>query len=183
MSKKVVVRKAGKKGKGVFALKDFKQGEVILRNDVTKKKRYSLKEMDKLIKEGKMSEEDTEHCDYIGYGKYVIDFSPLSYVNHSCDPKAYVEFKRLGKQKLIAIKQIKKGEELTYDYSIQAVDCIDGKNPRKMRCHCKSKECRKIVQGDFFKLSKKIQLQKLLFLPTWVKKRYHKRIKGLRSSK
>ena len=178
MAKKIVIKKTGKKGKGVFALKNIKKGEIVLRKDLTRLKRYSLKEISRNPKLKKLG----EHCDYAGNGKYVIDFSPASYVNHSCNPNSYVEFKTLGKAKYIAKRDIKKGEEITVDYTLGAVDQIRGAYPRyqihywKMKCRCGSKNCRKIVRGDFFKLPKKVQLQKLPYLPTWTKRRYSKRI-------
>ncbi len=121
---------------------------------------------------GKVASEETEHCDYIGHGKYVLDFSPLSYVNHSCEPNTWCEFRRLGKQELIALRQIRRGEEITYDYSLQAVDSIDGRNPWTIRCRCGSKSCRKLIQGDFFRLPRRIQKEKLPYTPTWLRKRY-----------
>lgn len=173
MTKDVIVKDAGGKGKGLFANRNFKKGEIILFNDLTKiKKRFTLKE----IKESSI---DSEHWDYVGRGKYVLDYSPESYVNHSCDPNAYVEFKTLGKKYLIALKPIKKGEEITKDYTLEAVDQIDSKNPWVLDCKCGSKNCRRKVIGDFFKLPKKIQKEKLPYLPTWVKRKYRQRIKKL----
>ena len=127
--KKATVRNAGGKGQGVFATRSIAAGETILRNDIRSKRRYSPKEIDAIVASGKLSGMDTDHWDYIGHGKYVLDFSAMSYVNHSCDPNAYCEFRTLGKQTLVAIRPIRKGDEITYDYSIQAVDCIDGRNP------------------------------------------------------
>lgn len=175
----VIVRQAGGKGKGTFADRDFTEGELILRNDITRLRRYSVREMEELIAQGKMRKEDCEHCDYIGHGRYVLDFSPLSYVNHSCEPNTWCEFRRLGKQELIALRQIRRGEELTYDYSLQAVDSIDGRNPWTMRCRCGSRTCRKLIQGDFFRLSRRIQKEKVLILPTWLRRKYRGRIQVL----
>ncbi len=110
--------------------------------DLTKiKKRYTLKEIEK-------SNVGSEHWEYIGRGKYVLDFSYASYVNHSCDPNAYVEFKTLGKRYLIALRPIKKGEEITKDYALEAVDQIDNET-WILDCKCGSKNCRKKVSGDF----------------------------------
>lgn len=182
MNKKVIIKKAGKKGKGVFALKNFKKGEIILHNDTTKLKRYTLKEISKNPKLKRAS----NHCDYVGYGKYVIDLSPTSYINHSCNPNCYAEFKRLCKGDVIALRPIKKGEELTIDCTLGAIDQIRGAYPKKdvyywrMKCYCGSKNCRKIIHGDFFRLPEKIQIEKLPYLPTWLKRKYRKRIKLLR---
>ena len=176
----VIVRQAKGKGKGAFAARDFAEGEIVLHNDITRLRRYSVGEMGRLITEGKLRKEDCEHCDYVGRGKYVLDFSPLSYINHSCEPNTWCEFKILGKQELIALRPIRKGEEITYDYSLQAIDCLGGKNPWKMRCRCGSRNCRKVIQGDFFRLPKSVQREKLAHTPTWLRRKYHARIGALR---
>ena len=173
MRRDVVVKDAGGKGKGLFAKRDFKKGEIILYVDLSKiKKRYTLKEIEE-------SGIDSEHWEYVGHGKYVLDYSPSSYVNHSCDPNAYIEFKKLSERYLIALKPIKKGEEITKDYTLEAVDQIDNET-WVLKCKCGSKNCRKKVTGDFFKLPRKIQKEKLPYLPTWIRRKYRDRIKKLK---
>ena len=176
MSDDVIIKDAGEKGKGLFANRDFKKGEIILFNDLTRiKKRYTLKEIEE-------SGIDSEHWEYVGRGKYVLDYSPASYVNHSCDPNAYVEFKTLCKRYLIALKPIRKGEEITKDYTLEAVDQTD-KEGWVLECKCGSRNCRRRVTGDFFKLPKEIQMEKLPYLLTWVKRKYRDRIRRLLESK
>ncbi len=52
--------------------------------------------------------------------KFTIDGSPrwnlARYINHSCRPNAEVEIDKNGKILIEAIKNIKEGEEVTYDY-------------------------------------------------------------------
>lgn len=52
--------------------------------------------------------------------KYTIDGSPrwnlARYINHSCKPNCEVEIDKNGKILIEAIKNIKEGEEITYDY-------------------------------------------------------------------
>lgn len=76
-----------------------------------------------------------------------IDFQePGVLVNHSCNPNAGIK----EDKDFIAIKDISIGEEITWDYST-SVD-----TGWTMSCHCKEKNCRKIVQ-DFESLPKKVQ--------------------------
>jgi len=74
-----------------------------------------------------------------------LDFNKLSiewYFNHSCDGN--VGFNLNGD--FIAVRNIKKGKELTYDYGLAE------SNPRfKMRCKCGSKKCRRTITGDDWK--------------------------------
>jgi uncharacterized protein len=45
-----------------------------------------------------------------------------------------------------AIRDIKKGEEITYDYATS-----ETLNNWKMECKCGSKNCRKIISGEDYK--------------------------------
>lgn len=76
-------------------------------------------------------------------GEY--SFNKLSaewYMNHSC--KGNVGFNEEGD--FIAIRDIQKGEELTYDYGLAE------SNPDfKMTCKCGSQHCRKVITGNDWK--------------------------------
>jgi len=63
------------------------------------------------------------------------------YINHSCEPNCRID-KRGGKLYLIAIRNIEKSEELTFDYStLTASDDI-----WTMTCNCGTKACRGVVK-------------------------------------
>ncbi len=72
--------------------------------------------------------------------KYDIDGSPLynkaRYINHSCDPNCEVEISN-GRIWISSIKNIKKGEELTYDYGYE----FDSDDYKDHVCKCGSKKC------------------------------------------
>lgn len=71
-------------------------------------------------------------------------------INHSCDPNAGLR----NKSDLYAIKPIKKGEEITYDYS-----CTVGvENEYHLFCRCGAKTCRTNV-GNVLSIPK----QQLLY--------------------
>ncbi len=72
------------------------------------------------------------------------------YINHSCNPNSGLIIKN-EKVNLIAIKNIKNGKEITYDYSTTI-----NEDNWKMRCNCGSKICRKIIK-DFKYLPKNIK--------------------------
>jgi len=75
----------------------------------------------------------------VGYVKW-IEPRPGSvgeYLNHSCNPTAGVH----GKNKIVAMHNLKKGEEVTIDYALSETYPL-----WHMRCHCKAKNCRKIVK-------------------------------------
>lgn len=74
-----------------------------------------------------------------------MDFNKLSiewYFNHACNGN--LGFGENGN--LIAIKNIKKGEELTYDYGL-----VESYPYFIMRCECKARKCRKLITGNDWK--------------------------------
>ena len=72
--------------------------------------------------------------------KYDIDGSPnynkARYINHSCNPNCEVEIVR-GKIWISSIKDIKKGEELSYDYGYE----FDEDDYIDHVCKCGSNNC------------------------------------------
>ena len=82
------------------------------------------------------------------------------------------------------MKDIRKGQEIFFDYSISAIPIghpIHGSNfSWKMKCQCKSKNCRKIVEGDFFKLPKELQIKYLPYLDSWFKNKVWDRLRKLK---
>ena len=72
----------------------------------------------------------------VGDGATVIDgHGTAMFLNHSCDPNCETEEER-GRVWIKAIRNIKAGEELTYDYHL-----YDG-DPAEAPCHCGAKTCR-----------------------------------------
>ncbi len=161
MMKKTIVKKIGKKGKGVFAQKDFKKGELIL---AIKGKVVSSAKADS------MQHYYRNHICVVGDDEWALMGIPERYINHSCSPNVFDK-----KRKVFAMKNIKKGEELAFDYSINGPDGEDW----KMKCHCKSKNCRINLNGEFFSLPNKLQKKYLPYLDEWFRKRYNDRIKKL----
>lgn len=158
--KNVLVKKAGKKGKGVFAIKNFDKGESIL------KMKGKVVTTAELLKSSRYL---SDHSGAIGKDKYLIFGYPEKYINHSCNPNVYDK-----RGVVYAMRNIRKGEELAFDYCINAVD------DWKMRCHCKSKECRKLVVGNFFKLPKYAQIRYSPYVDNWFKKEFKKEIRELK---
>ncbi len=171
--KNYTIKRTRNKGLGVFTLRDYKKGEHIFHVDLTKLKRQTVKEIDE------NHNVEGDHSDYVGHGKYVIDHSPASYMNHSCDPNCYVKMKTIVVKDVYAMRDIERGEELTHDYTATSVDQFEGKGFWKRECKCGSKNCRVILQGDFFKLPKKLQKKYYPNLPPSVKRKYKSRFDKL----
>jgi len=158
---KIKIKTSGINRKGVFAIKNITKGEVV--NIWHPKKIVSKEEMKRL------SKDDQNHTTPTEDGNYMVMGIPERFVNHSCSPNTYV-----NKKRDITLRDIKKGEEITSDYSINGIDNW------KMACLCGSKNCRKIVYGDFFKLPKKLQKKYVSYLEGWFKQKFKEKLEKLK---
>ena len=122
----VITKKSKIEGFGVFASRNFKKGEVVIKWDIS----YQLTSEE--VKKIQASEKR-----YVAFldGKYILMQPPARYVNHSCDANTYADnFCDIAK------RDIKKGEEITDDYSEDETPDFE------MVCHCGSKNCRGIIK-------------------------------------
>lgn len=122
------IKKSGKHGRGLFALKDFKPGE---RAYVFKKGKIVGRDEIK-----NLPEVEKMHLDKIGENEYEVIKSPGCYVNHSCEPNVK-EKNRTG----YALRDIKQGEEITIDYDKIAY------LEKPFKCRYGSKTCHGFARG------------------------------------
>jgi hypothetical protein len=123
---KVIVKKSKIEGTGAFATQDFKKGDIVIKWDTSHK--VHPDEISKL------SEEEKQHTAFMGKEVF-LQQAPAKYVNHSCEPNTHVkDFCD------VAIKDIKKGEEITSDYS----ECLGV--DEVIICTCGSKNCKKVIK-------------------------------------
>ncbi len=109
MPKAVVVKDSKIHGKGVFALRDFCEGDLVLEIDDS----HPVFDRNKLTSEQSKYKIDL-FIDKDGKEKVVFARSPERYINHSCDPNVYVKTDlRSGIRKAYALREIREVEELT----------------------------------------------------------------------
>lgn len=125
---KVVVGKSEIDGTGLLAKRDIKKGEIvfIMKGKVITLNSHNQKRI--LADENIMG---------IEKDKWISPRFPYVYINHSCSPNTSIR----GRVTFVAIKDIKKDEEVTFDYSISE------DSTWKMNCNCGSKHCRKIIRS------------------------------------
>lgn len=123
--------------------KDIKKGELILIRNYRKLKKYTPEEIFK----NKKFKKKSDHSDHIGGNLYVLDFSPHSYSNHSCNPNSILKHTSKLVSKVYAKRIIKKGEEITHDYGKDSEYKKGDTNYWEMKCKCGEKNCRKIIRG------------------------------------
>lgn len=153
LGEKFILRKSKIQGYGIFTTRNYKKGNFVIK--LTGKK----------IKRKYSEEEDRDYCaNWFGIGKdlWVDPDFPLSKINHSCEPNLGIK----GKIMFYALHDIKKGEELTFDYAIS-----EEESDWSMKCNCGSKKCRgKMTSIQFLPL--KVFNNYLPYIPDYFQKIY-----------
>jgi SET domain-containing protein len=134
------VRESGIHGKGVYAIRPIKEGDTVLEYKgeiITWKKAQRLHPHDP---------NQPNHTFYFHLDDgHVIDAkyrgNSARWINHSCEPN--LEANQEGYRVfLTALRDIKVGEELSYDYGLM----IDGRKTQKLKkeyaCLCSAANCR-----------------------------------------
>jgi SET domain-containing protein len=118
-----LVRSAGGKGYGIFAQRRYKRGERIVQVRGAR-----IKDTDPRL---------THRGVQVGQHVFVepARFSPIWYLNHSCEPNAYFDM-----DALIARRDIAAGEEITADYSL-----FTDFPTWDMECACGAAACRRLI--------------------------------------
>lgn len=116
-------------GLGVFASRDIRAGEVILKIwgpiiDFAETKRRGPRECMAI---------------QIGHDRYIDTQAPAVFVNHSCDPNAGIR----NDENMVALRNIAAGEEVRFDYSTTMEE-----QSFTMQCLCGLPECRHVIK-DF----------------------------------
>ena len=100
-----------------------------------------------------------DHCDYSN-GRVFLVGEPDRYLNHSCDPNAWIAYEADGPY-LVARRRIEPRQELTCDYSLN----VTGGD--SWPCQCGARRCRGVVTGDFFALPEALQREYRPYLADW----------------
>ena len=145
----VIAKKSKIHGHGCYARRDIKKGKRIIEYAgplITKKEAAeALSGLNEFI--------------FTLNDKYDIDgsveYNIARFVNHSCDPNCESDIKK-DRVWLYAIRNIKEGEELTYNYGYDLEDY------EHRTCECGAKKCvgYMVAEEDFDKIRAIIELEK-----------------------
>src|SRR3989338_5221739 len=138
---KFVLRKSDIHGHGLYAAKNIKKGETVVNFKSAPGRFISEKKADQIFwKKGKdyvLQTDDNEY--WSAKGK---NTGECWFLNHSCLPNLGVK----GKFNFVALRDIKSGEELNFDYAMSESSNYE------MRCKCGNRHCRKVITGNNWKL-------------------------------
>ncbi len=138
--RRIQVRKSGVHGKGVFALKPLKKGEVIIEYT------GEVITWDEALRRHPHDPSDPNHTFYFHIDElHVIDAkfggNAARWINHACEPNCEADDD--GQRVFIkALKAIKPGTELFYDYGLVIDERYTPTLKKKFACHCGSPRCR-----------------------------------------
>ena len=139
-SRKLVVRRSGVHGKGVFAAQPLSAGERLLEY---KGQRISWKEA---VRRHPHNPDEPNHTFYFALedGRVIdgnVNGNSARWINHSCAPNCEAE-EIEGRVFIQALRDISEDEELFYDYGL----VIDERKTKKLKkeyaCRCGARKCR-----------------------------------------
>lgn len=110
----IEVRNSGIHGYGLFAAEDINIGEllIVIKGEVIGKDEALRRE----------TEENNVYIFYNG-SSYIdtVNTAKIKYINHSCEPNCEVKSRSRSSLKLMSIKRILKGDEITIDYGFDEI--------------------------------------------------------------
>ena len=141
--RKIIVRNSKVHGRGVYAARLIRKGERVIEY---KGERITWREADRRPP----SDPDDPHHTFffsLSDGKTVIDAASggnaARFINHSCKPNCETEEDDEGQRVFIhAIRDIRPGEELNYDYGLIIEERITPTLKKQYECRCGARTCR-----------------------------------------
>ncbi len=152
LSTKIKLQNSPKSSRGLFATEEIKQDEVAIDYTDGFGKYINNKEADALYEKGfdHMIQVDD---DLFFAATNENEFEEADLLNHSCEPNCGIK----NKLKIVAMRDIKIGEEVTIDYAMME------SSEYSFKCNCGAPNCRKIVSGNDWKITQLQQKYKGYF--------------------
>lgn len=143
---RVAVRNSTIHGRGVFAVTVIAKGARILEYTG---ERMSHAKADRLY--GDLHDGSSHTMLFAATDKVVIDATkrggPARWINHSCAPNCEANEEE-GRVFIDAIRAIRPGQELSYDYNLVLEERHTAKQKREHPCHCGTRKCRHTLLGN-----------------------------------
>jgi hypothetical protein len=142
-ARRIQVRRSGVHGKGVYALRPIRKGEVIVEY---KGERITWKEA---LRRHPHDPKDPDHTFYFHIDdQRVIDAkyggNAARWINHACNPNCESDIVD-DRVYIKALRAIKPGEELFYDYGLVIDERYTPKVKKQFECRCGARDCRRTM--------------------------------------
>lgn len=124
----IVIKDVPNKGRGVFAARNFKQGELVI-----------IGKSVEIIKTRSMTSLQ------VNWDEHAELDEPACVTNHSCNPNLGVKNNEHGGYSFYALRDITEGDEVTWDYNTTEYISIAVPD-----CHCGAVNCRGKTPGFKF---------------------------------
>jgi uncharacterized protein len=140
--RKILVRDSRIHGRGVYALRAIREGERIIEY---RGERITWRQADR---RPPSDPDDPHHTFFFSLddGRHVIDANvggnSARWINHSCEPNCETEESEDGRVYIQAMRDIRRGEELSYDYRLIVDGRVTPTLKRQYQCRCGSTQCR-----------------------------------------
>jgi uncharacterized protein len=134
LSPKAQVRESPIDGRGLFAIEEFREGEIVCVKGGYVFPRSVLGEIAPVLGPAEIQIADDL---FIGPRGIEEREGGMIFSNHSCDPNIGVE----GQIVFVALRAIAAGEELTHDWATTDDDDYT------MECRCGAVSCRRVITG------------------------------------
>lgn len=147
---KVAVRRTKKFGKGLYAIKKIRRGEMIARFDGP-------------FYDGRFdgwTEDLLNHTIQCGKSLWRDSKGIARWINHSCEPNCGIK-RRFD---IVAMRDIEKGEHITWDYEMTEKSWW-----WRMKCKCGAQSCRKVI-GNYSRLPKELRKKYKGYISSWLLK-------------
>ena len=149
---KAEVRKA-KHGKGVFAKLKIRKGELVASFDGRV-----------LGWNAPWTYYQLTHAVQFAPRKWRLSKGSATKLNHSCEPNCGIK----NLFDVVAMRDIKIGEELTWDYEM----IEDNESGWQMRCKCGTKSCRKLI-GAYRNMPQSVRTKYKGYISEWLTRKYN----------
>lgn len=139
--RRIQVRKSGVHGKGVFAVQPIAKGETIIEY------KGEIISWPEALRRHPHDPSDPNHTFYFSLddGSHVIDAkvggNAARWINHACQPNCKAD-ETDGRVFIQALRALKPGEELFYDYGLVIDERYTPKLKKEYECRCGSRKCR-----------------------------------------
>jgi len=139
--RRIQVKRSGVHGKGVFAVAPIAKGETIIEY------RGELIEWPEALRRHPHDPTDPFHTFYFSIGEtHVLDGkvggNASRWINHACEPNCEADETEDGRVFIKALRALKPGTELFYDYGLVIDERHTAKLKKQYECRCGSKRCR-----------------------------------------